>query len=63
MGTINLIEKLDPQSKRQLNALVQSVLQTQQENEKDKLQLLSHKRQLIQAQKRMEVEQLEKQKQ
>ena len=49
MGTISLIESLDNESKKILNALVQSVLTTQQENDKDKLQLLAHKRQLLQA--------------
>lgn len=37
MGTINLIESLDPDSKKLLNSLVQSVLVTQQENEKERL--------------------------
>ena len=37
IGTIHLIESLDPESKKILNALVQSVLLTQQENDKDKL--------------------------
>ena len=37
MGTISLIESLDNESKKILNALVQSVLTTQQENDKDKL--------------------------
>jgi len=41
LSTINLIESLDPESKKVLNALVQSVLVTQQENEKEKIQVLT----------------------
>ena len=49
MGTIHLIESLDAASKKILNGLVQSVLLTQQENDKDKLSLLTQKRELVQA--------------
>ena len=41
MGTIHLIETLDADSKKVLNGLVQSVLVTQMENDKDKLGLLA----------------------
>ena len=40
MGTIHLIDSLDPESKKVLNSLVQSVLVTQQDNDKNKLELL-----------------------
>ena len=40
MGTIHLIDSLDPESKKVLNSLVQSVLIVQQENDKHKLELL-----------------------
>ena len=46
-GTIHLIESLNPESKKILNALVQSVLVTQQENDKDKLQILHQRRLLL----------------
>ena len=59
MGTISLIESLDNESKKILNALVQSVLTTQQENDKDKLQLLAHKRQLLQAEQKLEKDKME----
>ena len=49
MGTIHLIDNLDPESKKVLNSLVQSVLVTQQENDKNKLDLLGQKRALVQA--------------
>jgi len=49
MGTIHLIDSLDPDSKKVLNSLVQSVLVTQQENDKHKLDLLGQKRAMIQA--------------
>ena len=63
IGTIHLIESLDPESKKILNSLVQSVLLTQQENDKDKLQLLSHKRQIVHAEQKLEKDKLEYQKQ
>ena len=50
MGTIHLIETLDPDSKKLLNGLVQSVLVTQLENDKDKLGLLAQKRMVVQEQ-------------
>ena len=53
MGTIHLIDSLDPEAKKVLNSLVQSVLVTQQENDKNKLELLAKKRELIQAEKTM----------
>ena len=49
MGTIHLIESLDSKSKKILNGLVQSVLLTQHENDKDKLSLLTQKRQIVEA--------------
>jgi hypothetical protein len=45
--TITLIERLDAESKRTLNALVQSVLTTQQDNDKEKLALIAEKRRLV----------------
>ena len=42
---------------------MQSVLLTQQENDKDKLQLLSHKRQIVHAEQKLEKDKLEYQKQ
>ena len=63
MGTITLIESLDNESKKVLNALVQSVLTTQQENDKDKLDLLAHRRALLQSEQRLEKEKLEYEKQ
>lgn len=59
VGTIHLIDSLDPESKKVLNSLVQSVLITQQENEKQKLDLLGKKRTLIQAQRNMMQEKFE----
>ena len=59
MGTISLIESLDNESKKILNALVQSVLTTQQENDKDKLQLLSQKRLLLQAEQKLAKDKME----
>ena len=50
MGTIHLIETLDADSKKLLNGLVQSVLVTQMENDKDKLSLLAQKRKIVQEQ-------------
>ena len=50
MGTIHLIETLDADSKKLLNGLVQSVLVTQMENDKDKLSLLAQKRKIVQDQ-------------
>ena len=49
MGTIHLIDSLDPEAKKVLNSLVQSVLVTQQENDKNKLDLIAKKRALVQA--------------
>lgn len=46
-STIYLIERLDDQSKKTLNALVQSVLLTQQDNDKEKLLMLAEKRKII----------------
>lgn len=63
MGTIHLIDSLDPESKKVLNSLVQSVLVTQQENDKDKLELLGMKRKLISQQKTLMQEKLETEKQ
>ena len=63
VGTIHLIDSLDPESKKVLNSLVQSVLITQQENEKQKLDLLGKKRALIQAQRNMMQEKLESEQQ
>ena len=63
MGTIHLIDSLDPESKKVLNSLVQSVLVTQQDNDKNKLELLGQKRVLIQAQRTMMEEKLETEKQ
>ena len=54
-----MIDSLDPESKKVLNSLVQSVLITQQENEKQKLELLGKKRSLIAAQRNMMQEKLE----
>ena len=62
MGTIHLIESLDPESKKVLNALVQSVLITQQENDKDKLSLLKNKRQIVAAENKLEKEKIDYQK-
>ena len=42
-----------------LNSLVQSVITTQQDNEKDKLEILAYKRKLINAQKQLEQERLD----
>ena len=53
MGTIKLIDSLDPESKKVLNSLVQSVLITQQENDKNKLELMRQERQLITAKRTM----------
>ena len=47
MKTLNLIDALDEQSKNVLNALVQSVIKTQKENDNDKMQLIKHRKQLI----------------
>ena len=47
MGTIHLIDSLQPESKKILNSLVQSVLVTQQENDKNKLELIGKKKALI----------------
>ena len=47
MGTIHLIDSLDPDSKKVLNSLVQSVLVTQQDNDNNKLELLGQKRALV----------------
>ena len=47
MGTIHLIDSLDPESKKVLNSLVQSVLVTQQENDKNKLEMIGKKKALI----------------
>ena len=63
MGTIHLIDSLDPDSKKVLNSLVQSVLVTQQENDKKKLEVLGQKRALIQAQRTMMDQELENEKQ
>lgn len=52
--TISLIERLDPESKRTLNALVQSVLMTQQDNDKQKLSLITEKRKLVAEQKKLQ---------
>lgn len=54
-----MIEKLDQDSKNMLNSLVQSVIATQQANEKDKLEILAAKRKLINAQKVLEQERLD----
>ena len=62
LGTIHLIDSLDPKSKKVLNSLVQSVLITQQENDKNKLELLGQKRELVQAQKAVMQERLETEK-
>ena len=62
LGTIHLIDSLDPKSKKVLNSLVQSVLITQQENDKNKLELLGQKRELVQAQKQVMQERLETEK-
>ena len=59
MGTIHLIDSLDPEAKKVLNSLVQSVLVTQQENDKNKLDLIAKKRALVQAEKTMMNEKLE----
>ena len=59
MGTIHLIDSLQPASKKILNSLVQSVLVTQQENDRNKLDLIGQKKALIQAQKKMLDERLE----
>ena len=63
MGTIHLIDSLDPEAKKVLNSLVQSVLVTQQENDKNKLDLIAKKRALVQAEKTMMNEKLETEKQ
>ena len=63
MGTIHLIDSLDPESKKVLNSLVQSVLVTQQENDKNKLEMIGKKKALIQSQKTMMDEKLETEKQ
>ena len=47
-GTVSLIEHLDETNRKILNGLVQGVLQSQKENDKDKLQILTKKRKLIQ---------------
>ena len=47
MGTIHLIDSLHPESKKVLNSLVQSVLVTQQENDKKKLEIIGQKRAFI----------------
>lgn len=59
MGTINLIESLDPESKKMLNSLVQSVLATQQDTEKERLEVLQVRRQLIKTQQQLEAERLD----
>ena len=41
LKTVNIIENLKPESKNLLNSLVQSVIATQQETEKDKLEVLA----------------------
>ena len=46
-STMHLIERLDDHSKKTLNALVQSVLMTQQDNDKEKLMMLAEKRKII----------------
>ena len=58
MKTLNLIDALDEQSKNVLNALVCSVIKTQKENDNDKMQLIKHRKQLIQAEKKLEDERL-----
>ena len=63
MKTLNLIDALDEQSKNVLNALVQSVIKTQKENDNDKMQLIKHRKQLIQAEKKLEGERLAYEKQ
>ena len=63
MGTIHLIDSLDPESKKVLNSLVQSVLVTQQRNDKNKLELIGQRRALIQAQRAMMDQKMEAEKQ
>lgn len=53
-NTIHLIEKLDAESKKTLNALVQSVLMTQQDNDKEKLMLITEKRNIVALQKKLQ---------
>ena len=53
-GTVSLIEHLDETNRKILNGLVQGVLQSQKENDKDKLQILTKKRKLIQEQAMIE---------
>jgi hypothetical protein len=52
-----LIERLDAESKRTLNALVQSVLTTQQDNDKEKLALIAEKRRLVADQRLLQEQQ------
>ena len=53
-GTVNLIEQLDETNRKILNGLVQGVLQSQKENDRDKLQILTKQRKLIQQQAMIE---------
>ena len=58
LKTINLIESLEPEAKKMLNALVQSVLTTQKENESEKIMIIAKKRQLIQQEQLLEQKKL-----
>ena len=59
LATVNLIESLHTDSKKILNSLVQSVLEGQQSNDREKLGIFAQKRKLLQAQQMMEKEKME----